>query len=103
MQDSERGAVTRQQALALVVWPRVGRGTSPPPPRVLLHHPSEEPVSIQVVAQASAAVEMEAAVERMALQLRREGWAPARGTDSLRPGRHLSMGCLLYTSPSPRD
>eukprot|EP00969_Alexandrium_andersonii_P129324 5714464-Alexandrium_andersonii.AAC.1 len=55
MQGSERGAVTRQQALALTLWPRAGRGTSPLPPRTLLHHPSEEPLSLQVVAQASAA------------------------------------------------
>eukprot|EP00969_Alexandrium_andersonii_P246430 10890213-Alexandrium_andersonii.AAC.1 len=35
---------------------------------------------------------MEAAVERMALQLRREGWAPSQSSDSLRPGRNPSMG-----------
>eukprot|EP00969_Alexandrium_andersonii_P368756 15473617-Alexandrium_andersonii.AAC.1 len=69
-----------------------GRGAAPLPPRALLRHPAEEPASAQVVAQASAAVEMEAAVEWMALQLRREGWAPAKSTGSLRPGRHLSMG-----------
>eukprot|EP00969_Alexandrium_andersonii_P103580 4570150-Alexandrium_andersonii.AAC.1 len=56
-------------------WPRAGRGTSARPPRALLHHPHEEPVTVQVVAQATAAVEVEAAVERLARQLRQEGWA----------------------------
>eukprot|EP00969_Alexandrium_andersonii_P021880 957784-Alexandrium_andersonii.AAC.1 len=72
LQDCPRGLV-RQQVLATVLWPRPGRGNSFQPPRVLVHHPAEEPMTVQVLAQVAAAVEIEAAVERLALQLRREG------------------------------
>eukprot|EP00969_Alexandrium_andersonii_P304598 13464528-Alexandrium_andersonii.AAC.1 len=75
----------------MVSWPRPGRGAASQPPRALLHHPAEEPVSAQVLAQAAAAVEVEAAVERTVRQLRREGWSPSVDTDSLRPGSHPSM------------
>eukprot|EP00969_Alexandrium_andersonii_P156171 6904759-Alexandrium_andersonii.AAC.1 len=90
LQDSPRGFV-RQQVIAMVSWPRPGRGASVQPSRVLLHHPAEEPVSGQVLAQAAAGVEVEAAVERTVRQLRCEGWSPSVDTDSLRPGSHPSM------------
>eukprot|EP00969_Alexandrium_andersonii_P321173 14191446-Alexandrium_andersonii.AAC.1 len=48
-------------------------------------------MTVQVLAQLAAAVEIEAAVERLARQLRREGWSPTVETDSLRPGTHPSM------------
>eukprot|EP00969_Alexandrium_andersonii_P270486 11955167-Alexandrium_andersonii.AAC.1 len=47
MQEHERGGSSRQQALAMTMWPQSGRGASPLPPRTLLHHPAAEPFSVQ--------------------------------------------------------
>eukprot|EP00969_Alexandrium_andersonii_P368009 15471939-Alexandrium_andersonii.AAC.1 len=57
MQSRAQGNPSRQQALVMAMWPQAGRGTSHLPPRALFHHSMEEPVSVQVLAQASAAVE----------------------------------------------
>eukprot|EP00969_Alexandrium_andersonii_P071078 3139192-Alexandrium_andersonii.AAC.1 len=46
MQDSPRG-LSRQQVIAMVSWPRPGRGATAQPPRALLHHPREEPATVQ--------------------------------------------------------
>eukprot|EP00969_Alexandrium_andersonii_P325883 14398823-Alexandrium_andersonii.AAC.1 len=81
MQARDVGNPIRQQALIMTMWPQAGRGAAPLPPRTLLHHPAEEPVSIQVVAQVNAGVEIEAAVERAVRQLQREGWTPTLSTD----------------------
>eukprot|EP00969_Alexandrium_andersonii_P072086 3181317-Alexandrium_andersonii.AAC.1 len=61
MQEHARGGSSRQQALAMAMLPQSGRGTFLLPPRTLFHHPAAEPFSVQAVAQASAAVEVEAA------------------------------------------
>eukprot|EP00969_Alexandrium_andersonii_P134642 5957134-Alexandrium_andersonii.AAC.1 len=73
MLPRDGNGMVRQHALAMAMWPQAGRGAAPFPPRAILHHLAEEPISVQIVTQESAGVEMEAAVERAVLQLRREG------------------------------
>eukprot|EP00969_Alexandrium_andersonii_P084811 3741081-Alexandrium_andersonii.AAC.1 len=45
MLPCDGNGVARQHALAMAMWPQAGRGTAPLPPRAILHHLPEEPIS----------------------------------------------------------